>query len=120
MVLARLIRLVTDRGRPENDEAPELVVLASPELDLLDRYVREVSARDRHAWNVRPADFETGRAILDADRALQPEIVCQAIKRLVSLVEAHQYGSDRRALEEIVTSLCRHRLDYEAEDLQQA
>jgi hypothetical protein len=120
MVLARLIRLVTDRGSPENDGAPDAGALAGLDQDLLDRYVREVSTRDRNAWNVRPVDFEAGRAILDADRALQPVIVCHAIKRLVSLVEARRYGSERRALEEIVTSLCRRRLDYEADDLRQA
>jgi hypothetical protein len=83
MALGKLTQLF--RRRPD---VPLVVAIvddgpAAQARRLLDAFVLEERGQaSNRVYATSLADFATGRAILEAERTLQPIIVCQAIERL--------------------------------------
>ncbi|HKG26400.1 MAG TPA: hypothetical protein VKB09_12175, partial [Thermomicrobiales bacterium] len=88
MVLTRLIQLVGNKVGPDDGVTADGADLSKQAESLLDGFLGAVSRQqDRFTWQICPVDYPAGRAILDADRSLQPVVVCLGLERLACLFD---------------------------------
>src|SRR5215204_731590 len=88
---------------------------------LLDALVLEERGQAANrVWATSLTDFAAGWAMLEAERTLQPIIVCQAIERLPEVTRQDGRWRERYAMKAVVATLCRRQLDYREDDLRQA
>jgi hypothetical protein len=86
--------------------------------ELLLDFLREARlGQEGYSWQIKPARFPSGRALLDADSSLQVAAVLAATERLLPLVEGLLHGQDVYALRALLPQLCRRTLPYEEDDV---
>jgi hypothetical protein len=121
MALGKLTQLF--RRKP--DITPVVVIAADgPGAEarrLLDAFVLEERGQaSNRVYATTLANFTAGRAILEAERTLQPVIVCRAIERLPEVTRQNERWRERYAMTAVLTTLCRRQLDYRVDDLRRA
>src|SRR5688500_17847334 len=95
-VLPRSLRDPVSASRTSNgsDVDPDRRV-----RELLSNFLRETRlGQEGYPWQVKPANFPSGRALLDGEPSLQVAAVIAATERLLPLVDGLSHGQDLYAL----------------------
>src|SRR5215210_4740492 len=79
---------------------------------LLDAFLREVASHQGYPWDIKPDQYESGKAVLAAEPDTQAAVVIAAVARLTSGVEARSEMPHVYEIRALLPALLRRRLPY--------